>query len=108
MEALLLSPEPSPASRTENCTRFHRNFNYFQKLVLALNAFFNIYCAIHHREVHSEAVLGHDSIILASVYLVMVRADIWLLNKIQICLRPKIPTKNLHEWGFGEADRAEF
>mgnify|MGYP000568151805 CR=1 FL=1 len=35
-------------------------------------------------------------------------ADIWLFKSIQICLRTKIPTKNLHEWGLGEADRAEI
>ena len=35
-------------------------------------------------------------------------ADIWLLKKIPIFLNPKIPNKNLHEWGLGEADRAEI
>ncbi len=35
-------------------------------------------------------------------------ADIWLLKNIQFCLKPKISTKNLHEWGLGEADRAEI
>ncbi len=35
-------------------------------------------------------------------------ADIWLLKKIPIFLKPKIPNKNLHEWGLGEADRAEI
>jgi hypothetical protein len=34
-------------------------------------------------------------------------ADIWLLKTQQICLMPKIQTKNLHEWGLGEADRAD-
>ena len=35
-------------------------------------------------------------------------ADIWLLKKNPMRLRPKIPTKNFHEWGLGEADRAEI
>ncbi len=35
-------------------------------------------------------------------------ADIWLLKKPRFVLRPKIPTKNLHKWGLGEADRAEI
>ena len=30
------------------------------------------------------------------------------LDKIQILLRPQIPTKTLHEWWLGEADRAEI
>ncbi len=35
----------------------------------------------------------------------------WLASgcfKNSFLLRPKIPTKNLHEWGLGEADRAEI
>ena len=35
-------------------------------------------------------------------------ADIWLLQKSQVFLRPHIPTKNLQEWGLGEADRADI
>ena len=35
-------------------------------------------------------------------------ADLWLLKKVQNFSRPKIPTRNLHEWGLGEADRAEI
>jgi hypothetical protein len=41
MKALLFIPEYNPASRTENCTSFIRNFNYFQELVVALSAVSN-------------------------------------------------------------------
>ena len=35
-------------------------------------------------------------------------ARIWLLKQSRFLLRPKIPTKNIHEWGLGEADRADI
>ena len=64
---------------------------------------------VYTRETDSEACFGALSDFKTDPnILIRLVADIWLPKKKTIRLRPKIPTKNLHEWGFGEADRADL
>mgnify|MGYP002810448847 CR=1 FL=1 len=61
----------------------------------------------HLRRPHASHELAHPrQEHLARLFV----ADICLLQQKtkHTFLRPKIPTKNLHAWGLGEADRAEI